>query len=491
MAVHLPYLMSDTPTPQYRPAYHFTPAAQWMNDPNGLVFHDGVYHLFFQYHPHSSVWGPMHWGHATSQDLVHWQEQPVALAPDEHGMIFSGSAVVDVNNTAGLAPAGASPLVAIFTHSSTALEAQGQPHQHQSLAYSLDGGQHWQKHAGNPVLQSPGLKDFRDPKVFWHAPTARWVMSLACGDHIAFYSAPNLRDWTLESRFGHTAGAHGGVWECPDLIALDLNGRERWVLLVSLTPGGPQGGSATQYFVGDFDGHHFTPEHTDTRWLDWGADNYAGVTWSNTPGRCVFIGWMSSWLYAKDVPTAPWRSAMTLPRELALQEIQGQAWLCAPAAREVDDYFQQQVLPPPDDASLLALDACAVQDFSAALPAARGAFRLQLRSDAGESWRLTLSNAQGDLWQLVYDAVAQQFCADRSASGRVDFHPAFGACHVAPRIGRAAQCEVSLYADAASMETIADGGLTALTSVLFPRAPWTQLVAQGAVQLSMHTPLNA
>lgn len=469
--------MSDNSTPQYRPAYHFTPAAQWMNDPNGLVFHDGVYHLFFQYHPHSSVWGPMHWGHATSQDLVHWQEQPVALAPDEHGMIFSGSAVVDVNNTAGLAPARASPLVAIFTHCSTALEAQGEPHQHQSLAYSLDGGQCWKKHTGNPVLQSPGLKDFRDPKVFWHGPTARWVMSLACGDHIAFYSAPNLRDWTLESRFGHTAGAHGGVWECPDLIALDLNGRERWVLLVSLTPGGPQGGSATQYFVGDFDGHHFTPEHTDTRWLDWGADNYAGVTWSNTPGRCVFIGWMSSWLYAKDVPTAPWRSAMTLPRELALQGIKGQAWLCAPVAREVDAVFIPLSLPLPTGPVLK-------QDLGAVLADSGGRFRLRVCGQAKSSWALTLSNAAEDVWRLVYDAAVQQYWVDRSASGLVDFHPAFAACHVAPRISDAPETDVFLYADSASMETIADGGLTCITSVVFPRAPWTQMWVEGAVQVS-------
>lgn len=477
-----PHAMSDTPALTYRPVFHFTPAAHWMNDPNGLVFHEGVYHLFFQYHPHSSVWGPMHWGHATSRDLVHWQEQPVALAPDEHGMIFSGSAVLDLNNTSGLGPAGTTPLVALFTHNSTTLESQGQPHQRQSLAYSLDAGKTWHKHSGNPVLPSPGLKDFRDPKVFWHETTARWIMSLACGDHIAFYSSPDLKDWTWESGFGHQSGAHGGVWECPDLIQLSLNGRARWVLLVSLTPGGPQGGSATQYFVGDFDGHTFAPEHTDVRWLDWGADNYAGVTWSNTPGRCIFVGWMSSWLYAKDVPTTPWRGAMTLPRELSLQNVEGQAWLCSPVAHEVEAAFKSE--PMLVEASTVR--GAAVQcwnEVDCTKPV-----KIRLRSAAAESWTVTVSNARGDRWQLAYDAQARTYCVDRSSSGVVDFHPEFAARHVAPRISQSDVCEVCVYMDAASMETIADGGLSSLTSVVFSRVPWCQVQTDGEVQITLYGP---
>ncbi len=448
-----------------------------MNDPNGLVFHEGVYHLFFQYHPHSSVWGPMHWGHATSCDLLHWQEHDIALAPDELGMIFSGSAVVDLQNTSGLSTDGRTPLVAIFTHSSACVEAQGSPHQHQSLAYSLDAGKTWCKHDGNPVLQSPGLKDFRDPKVFWHQATARWVMSVACGDHIAFYASTDLKSWTFQSGFGHAAGSHEGVWECPDLVALTLNGRQRWVLLVSVTLGGPQGGSATQYFIGDFDGQSFTAEHEDTRWLDWGPDNYAGVTWSNTPDRCVFIGWMSNWLYANKLPTAPWRGAMTLPRALQLQEVNGDTWLCAPVVPEVDQAFQRsspvQIHQSPD--------------VLQAIETSLGRCRLTLQAHAQESWSLQLMNVLGDAWRLSYNAQERAFGVDRSMAGETQFHPQFSACHRAPRLGQSPEIAVQIYIDASSLETIADFGLTSITSLVFPRAPWTSLMVQGKLLISLQT----
>ena len=448
-----------------------------MNDPNGMVFHEGVYHLFFQYHPHSSVWGPMHWGHATSRDLLHWQEHDIALAPDELGMIFSGSAVVDTRNTSDLALPGQTPLVAIFTHSQSCAQAQGVPHQHQSLAYSVDAGKTWRKYAGNPVLESPGLKDFRDPKVFWHEATGRWVMSVACGDHIAFYTSLDLKSWTLQSRFGHTAGAHEGVWECPDLVALTLHGRERWVLLVSVTLGGPQKGSATQYFVGDFDGQNFTAEHTDTRWLDWGPDNYAGVTWSNTPGRAVFMGWMSNWLYAAKLPTSPWRGAMTLPRELQLREVDGSAWLCSPVAQEVDAAFRTPEV----------VQAGARQDVSSVFENAQGRCRLTLRAQAMEPWSLQLMNACGDVWRLSYQPQERQFSVDRTMSGESTFHPDFAACHRAPRIGQSSEIDVQIYLDASSLETIADGGLTSISSLVFPSRPWTTWVTQGEVLVSLQT----
>ncbi|MFZ2988121.1 glycoside hydrolase family 32 protein, partial [Ideonella sp.] len=332
MTAPLPENLPSPPpeTPQYRPALHFTPAAHWMNDPNGLVFHQGVYHLFFQYYPEGLSWGPMHWGHASSTDLLRWEEHPIALYPDPLGLIFSGSVVWDERNLSGLAPAGSAPLVAIFTHhDSAAARAGAISWETQSLAWSVDNGLTWTKYAGNPVLKNPGLRDFRDPKVFWLAETGRWVMSLSTGTQIAFYSSADLKDWQLTSKFGADAGSHGGTWECPDLFSLPLNGRQRWVLLVSLTSGGPNGGSATQYFIGDFDGQRFTPEHHDVRWLDLGCDNYAGVTWSGTGERRVFIGWMGNWDYAKVVPTAPWRSAMTLPRELSLREVSGQTRLAA------------------------------------------------------------------------------------------------------------------------------------------------------------------
>jgi fructan beta-fructosidase len=460
-----------------RPRYHFTPRADWINDPNGLVFHQGLYHLFFQYHPNSLDWGPMHWGHATSADLLHWQEHEVALAPDDLGMIFSGSAVLDIQNSTGFAPEGKAPLVAIFTHCHPTSEAQGIPHQHQSLAYSNDEGKTWQKYEGNPVLKSPGIKDFRDPKVFWHSDSERWVMSLACGDHIAFYASPDLKTWKWLSDFGQKAGAHGGVWECPDLVALPFKGRERWVLLVSLNPGGPQGGSATQYFVGDFDGQTFTPEHTDVRWLDWGTDHYAGVTWSNTPGRCLLIAWMSNWLYASQVPTSPWRGAMTLPRELHLQEVDGQTHLCTPVAAEIAQAFQPLNDSGPDGPALMPSGEWRQ------LP--DGAFRLQLMADAYASWCLQLRNESGQAWRLSFDADKAQYMVDRTEAQVNCFHPEFAVVHCAPRLSHAQACEVTVYADSHSLETIADQGLTSITSLVFPDNAWTGMFTQGNLKVGI------
>lgn len=245
----------------YRPQFHFTPPSMWMNDPNGMVYHQGEYHLFYQHNPDSTVWGPMHWGHAVSTDLVHWEHLPIALFPDNLGTIFSGSAVVDYNNTSGLGTADNPPMIAIFTyHSAEKAEEGRNDFQTQGIAFSLDNGRNWTKYEGNPVLPNPGIRDFRDPKVMWYEEGQKWVMSLAVADHISFYSSPDLKEWTFESDFGKDIGAHGGVWECPDLFKLPVEGtgEEKWVLLVSINPGGPNGGSATQYFVGDFDGKKFT-----------------------------------------------------------------------------------------------------------------------------------------------------------------------------------------------------------------------------------------
>jgi fructan beta-fructosidase len=284
----------------YRPQYHFTPQTGWMNDPNGMVYYEGEYHLFYQHYPDSTVWGPMHWGHAVSQDLIHWQHLPVALYPDKLGYIFSGSAVVDWNNTSGLGTAEAPPMVAIYTYHDPGGERQGRiDFQTQGIAYSVDKGRTWTKYEKNPVLPNPGIRDFRDPKVSWNEVSKQWVMTLAVKDHIEFYGSPDLKKWSKLSEFGNTIGAHGGVWECPDLFSLkDGEGNSKWVLFVSINPGGPQGGSATQYFIGNFDGKNFMPQDTLARWIDYGADNYAGVTWSDIPasdGRRLFIGWMSNW----------------------------------------------------------------------------------------------------------------------------------------------------------------------------------------------------
>ena len=313
----------------YRPQIHFSPKTGWMNDPNGLVYYEGKYHMFFQYYPDSTVWGPMHWGHAVSSDLLHWKELSIALYPDSLGYIFSGSAVVDKDNKSGFGMNGKNPLVAIYTQHDPVGEKAGTTNfQNQSIAYSLDAGNNWTKYSGNPVLKTPGLKDFRDPKVCWYPEQKKWIMTLAAGDRVIFYSSGDLKTWKKESEFGMDRGAHGGVWECPDLLSYTIDDRKLWLLLVSINPGGAQGGSSTQYFTGSFDGHVFLASDTLTRWADYGPDNYAGVTWSNTGDEKIFMGWMSNWQYGTKVPTGKWRSAMTIPRKLELKNIEWKLFHC-------------------------------------------------------------------------------------------------------------------------------------------------------------------
>ena len=269
---------------QHRPIIHFTPLEKWMNDPNGMVYFEGEYHLFYQSYPDSTIWGPMHWGHAISSDMVHWEHLPIALYPDDHGYIFSGSVVIDHLNSSGLGTEENPAMVAVFTYHDPEGEKSGRNNfQTQGIAYSLDKGRSWQKHKSNPVLKNPGIRDFRDPKVFWHDETDKWIMTLAVLDRIHFYGSKNLTSWEFLSEFGMKSGSHDGVWECPDLIELPVEGtnESRWVLLVSINPGGPNGGSATQYFTGDFNGQEFINKSDEsvTRWLDYGTDNYAGVTW--------------------------------------------------------------------------------------------------------------------------------------------------------------------------------------------------------------------
>ena len=293
----------------WRPSAHFTPKRMWMNDPNGMIYHDGLYHLFYQFHPDSMIWGPMHWGHATSRDLLSWEHHDVALYPDEHGTMFSGCCVNDRHNSSGLfAGPGTSNLTAIFSYDNQSL----------GLATSVDGGLTWQHYRGNPIM--PAVKeDFRDPKVFWHAPTQKWVMAISAHRECYFYTSPNLIDWTFASAF--SGGCTVGVWEVPDLFQLtDPQGSTHWVLLMSVNDGALAGGSGIQYFIGNFDGVKF---HWDAsqgaRWLDFGPDNYAGSTWFDEPDNDkLYIGWMSNWPYANKVPTDPWRGCLTLPRKLQL-----------------------------------------------------------------------------------------------------------------------------------------------------------------------------
>ncbi len=456
----------------YRPQIHFSPKAKWMNDPNGMVYFNDVYHLFFQFYPDSTVWGPMHWGHATSKDLIHWKEQPIALFPDSLGYIFSGSAVVDSNNTSGFGKDGKIPLVAIFTHHDPKGEKEGSTtFQNQSIAYSLDEGQTWTKYTNNPVLKNPGIKDFRDPKVSWYEPAKKWIMTLATLDRITFYSSKDLKTWTKESEFGQTFGAHGGVWECPDLFPLDYNGEKIWVLLVSINPGGPNRGSATQYFTGKFDGTAFTPFQTDARWIDYGADDYAGVTFSNTGNRKIFIGWMNNWLYANRVPTNEWRGATTIPRELRLEKMDDKYYLASQPVKELEIIQEDPIL----------LQNFTASDYS--ISAKPGPFKLSLSTDTIKSCNIVFTNNAAEKLDIAFEKFTNEYFITRRAAGNSTFDPTFASLHKAPRLTTAANADITLVVDRASIELFADNGLTVMTEIYFPSQPWSKisLISEGMV----------
>lgn len=453
-------------TETHRLQIHFSPKKGWMNDPNGMVYLNGNYHLFFQYNPDSTVWGPMHWGHAISTDLVHWKELPIALYPDSLGTIFSGSAVIDKYNTAGF---GANAMVAIYTNHSHALEKTGtDKFQTQSIAYSVDEGKTWTKYSGNPVIQNPGIRDFRDPKVSWHEPTKKWIMTLATLDHITFYSSPNLKNWTKESEFGKTLGAHGGVWECPDLFTLPHNGKEIWVLVVNLNPGGPNGGSATQYFTGNFDGHTFSPfEANETKWLDYGPDEYAGITWANAGERKIFLGWMSNWKYAQVVPTSTWRSAMTIARELAMEKIDEKYIVRSVPVKELETLKTKSYAGKNTVAKNV--------DLTVKAGKLNGPAMLQLTTDELKDFNIILSNKAGEKLIIGYDKHADQYFIDRSQSGKIDFDKDFGNRIVAPRFTKNKNADITLVIDNASVEFFADKGLSVMTAIFFPGSDYTDI----------------
>jgi fructan beta-fructosidase len=444
----------------YRPQYHFTPAAGWMNDPNGLVYYEGEYHLFYQHYPDSTVWGPMHWGHAVSNDLIHWEHLPIALYPDSLGLIFSGSAVMDWNNTSGLGTNENPPMVAIFTNHDMDAERAGHiDYETQGMAFSLDKGRTWTKYAQNPVLPNPGIRDFRDPKVSWNAVSNQWVMTLAVTDHIEFYGSDDLKKWNRLSAFGKDIGGHGGVWECPDLFPLqDDEGHTKWVLFVRINPGGPQGGSATQYYIGDFDGKKFTPQDTVTRWIDYGADNYAGVTWSDIPasdGRRLFVGWMSNWQYANVVPTEKWRSATTLPREIMLEKSgTNYALKFKPVAALTNIQSAPQ-----------AFEGHAVLDS----PLSLIAFDVK---EGEQTFSLTISNEKQEKVVLSLDKGILSF--DRRTSGVTGFNAAFPAVHEVDMSNLIVD-HVSVYIDLASIEVFINDGERVLTEIVFPTLPYNHV----------------
>lgn len=454
---------SDYYTEPYRPQFHFSPEKMWMNDPNGMVYNEGIYHLFYQYYPDDIVWGPMHWGHAISKNLIHWEHKPIALYPDSLGYIFSGSAVLDKKNTSGFGTEDNLPLVAIYTYHDMEGEKEGRlDFQTQGIAYSLDNGENWTKYEGNPVIDNEGIKDFRDPKVMWHEASKRWIMTLVAGDHAQFYSSENLIEWKLTGTFGKDKGAHGGVWECPDLFKLKVEGsdEEKWVLLISINPGAPNGGSGTQYFIGDFDGKTFTTELNDIRWIDWGTDNYAGVTWSNAPdNEIIFIGWMSNWAYARNTPTEKWRSAMTLPRKLSLKKIADMYELVNYPIENLEIIIDLELQKE------IELDAGAMESVS---------FDHFNQSEvrfttAAKDFVLTLKNEKDEKVVLAMNGKEEKFLLDRTQSGQTDFQEDFASVSKIPVINLPEEAyEVRILLDRSSIEVFINGGQYVMTGQIFP-----------------------
>ncbi|KAJ6638716.1 Levanase [Pseudolycoriella hygida] len=471
---------------KYRPQLHYSPAKNWLNDPNGLVYLAGEYHMFYQYYPDGTVWGPMHWGHAITSDLVHWEELPIALYPNALGDIFSGSAVVDFKNTSGLQTGGDPPLILIFTQASGNTQLQ-------SIAVSNDRGRSFGFYAGNPVLQNTDktINDFRDPKVFYM--NDKWIMSLAVKNKIQMFSSNNLKNWTKLGEFGAVPlqGAHGGVWECPDLLSFTLDGLKLWVLLVSINPGGPNNGSATQYFIGTFDGRQFRKTGIyQNLWMDWGPDNYAGVTFSNEPkNRKLLIAWMNNWDYGQVLPTVAWRGQMTLPRVLDLQRIDGKPRLLSTPAVEVESLrnlaqFYETTRP-------LWIrsrhDFTNDLQFNNSLLEVDGVFDTQLTiNDPSATFSICFYNGLAEEVCVGYNFGTNNLFFDRSNSGDTSFYGNFGQISYANRETRNKILQLKLYLDTSAIEIFADGGYTTMTGLFFP----TQLLTGVRVKFSSGIAVN-
>ncbi|WP_276817368.1 DUF4980 domain-containing protein [Segatella maculosa] len=439
---------------KYRPVYHHTPQWGWMNDPNGLFYKDGVWHLYFQYNPYGSQWENMTWGHSTSKDLVHWVHQGNAISPDALGTIFSGSAIVDKINTSGL---GKGTVVAMYTSAGKS--------QTQSLAYSTDDGKTFTKYANNPVITAE-VPDFRDPHMFWNEDIHAWNLILAAGQEMNIYSSKDLKNWTFESVFGLGYGNHDGVWECPDLMKLPVNGtgEEKWLLICNINPGGPFGGSATQYFVGSFDGHKFTCESKPdvTKWMDYGKDHYATVTFDNAPdNRRVAIAWMSNWQYANQVPTMQYRSANSVPRDLGLFTDAGETYVSVVPSKE-----------------LLALRGDKTNRLSAACELV-----VDIKSQSKPTV-ITLSNARDEQVVMTYNPKDCTFSMDRTQSGNTGFNDMFRAKTIAPTHGTIRQLRI--FIDKCSIEAFDTAGKMAMTNLVFPTEPYGRLTVNGAAKTTLY-----
>jgi fructan beta-fructosidase len=458
---------------QHRPQFHFSPEKGWMNDPNGLVYFEGEYHLFYQYYPDSTVWGPMHWGHAVSKDLVAWEHLPIALAPDSLGYIFSGSIVIDSLNTAGFQTGKEIPLVAIFTlHDMVKEKAGRNDRESQGIAYSLDKGRTWTKYSKNPVLPNKGDADFRDPKVFYHAASKRWVMPLAVGKQLEIFTSENLKDWQKTGEFGIKESKNDGVWECPDLISFKTNdGKEKWVLIQNIGRGAINGGSGTQYFVGEFDGKTFKNDNpTETKlWLDYGADNYAGVTYFNAPNNeRIFIGWMSNWDdYATKVPTSTWRSAMTVPRKLSLINTKDGYRLAQMPVIALEKLREKSIAIPKQ-----TINNITQIDDKSILKELDLSFDLS-KSTASEIG-FVLSNSKNEKVIFGYDKASKQVFVDRTNAGKSNFSDKFAKKYFAPFVDDKV-LNIKALIDNSSLEIFVNNGEVALTNLFFANEDFTKL----------------
>ena len=427
---------------RFRPAYHHTPLWGWMNDPNGMFYKDGVWHLYFQFNPFGSQWENMTWGHSTSRDLIHWEYQGTPIEADALGTIFSGSCVVDKNNTSGY---GNGSVVAFYTSAGA--------NQTQSMAWSADGGKTFTKYAANPILSSD-IPDFRDPKAFWNDDIQRWNLILAAGQEMRIYSSANLRDWKYESSFGLGYGNHDGVWECPDMRKMTVKGtgEQKWMLICNINPGGPFGGSATQYFIGDFDGHRFSCDSKPnvTKWMDYG--HYATVTFDNAPdGRHVAMAWMSNWQYANQVPTRQFRSANSIPRDLGLFQDGNETYVSVVPSPEMQQLRGKKLKTPTETCEMVV--------------------------DVKGSATLTLSNEKGESVVMTYDDGARTFSMDRTKAGDASFSDAFSAVTTAPTHGQIRQLRI--FIDRSSIEVFDAEGRMAMTNLVFPTTAYNKVKVKG------------
>lgn len=466
---------------KYRPQVHFTPPKHWMNDPNGMVYYKGEYHFFYQHYPEKSFWGPMHWGHAISKDLVHWEHMPIAIYPDNLGYIFSGSAVLDAKNTSDLGTAKNPPLVAFFTYHDMEAERQERFYEieTQAIAFSLDNGRTWTKYENNPVLKNPGIRDFRDPKVMWHDETQLWVMSIAAGQVIQFYTSPNCIDWTYASEFGEGVGNHDGVWECPDLFPLKVENSDeiKWVLIVNINPGGPAGGSATQYFVGEFNGKTFTSPQTDAQWMDYGKDNYAGVTWSNAPdNRRILVGWMNNWQYAGEKPTQIWSGGVTFPRDLGLVNVGGKYLLTSKPVKEVEKLYGESKLMK--NTEITKTKTIFSKTSFAKVPVEillNFDVRDNKQMDFPEKYGITFKNSTGEYYTIGYDNENECFFADRTNATSEEISENFPSMQMVPFVINSGTTAWRILVDTSSMEFFTSDGKVVITNVVYPSESFNQI----------------